>query len=222
MDRSTLITQMLPRAQRLGLVDPQTGYIDREEISHYLQASVRYLANRYQLQHFLKMNRELFRTEVGMESYVVPPNYGFWYPDETRKSGLAVTNSDGTQTANLEYFDPPRFNLFRTTTQNKPAWFTLMEGLLYLQPIPDATYLIEAIERPIQDGADIPEPYVAAVEIETLWRMASDLGKATVLLDRERLELLRTLVNGEARMQQKFYTSRERPGMGRHSRRYGL
>lgn len=222
MTSDELTTQMLPRAQRLGLIDPQTGYIDRSEIAAYIAASVRYLANRYQLQHYLEINRELLRTVSGVESYTLPANYGFWAPEETRRSGLAATNSDGTQTSNLEYYDPARFNLYRTTNTGKPSWFTVAQNLIYFQPIPDAVYLIEAIERPVQTGADIPDVYAAAVEIETLWRMASDQGKATPLLGAEHVEIVRTLVNNESRFRQRFYTSRERIGLGRRSKRYGL
>ena len=210
-----IIDQLKPRLQRLGLVDPVTSFIDPDEVTSYVMEAVRYLANRYQLQHFLKMNRELFRTTASVEFYALPPNYGFWSPEETRRSGFAISSSDGTSPGNLEYYDPARFNLLRSSTTGKPARFTFMQSFMYLQPTPDAVYIIEALDRPIQDGDVIPDPYVQAVEIETLWRMASDLGKATRLLADERMQVLRTLVNGEARQRQKFYTSYERVGMKR-------
>ena len=210
-----IIDQLKPRLQRLGLVDPVTSFIDPDEVTSYVMEAVRYLANRYQLQHFLKMNRELFRTTASVEFYALPPNYGFWSPEETRRSGFAISSSDGTSPGNLEYYDPARFNLLRSSTTGKPARFTFMQSFMYLQPTPDAVYIIEALDRPIQDGDGIPDPYVQAVEIETLWRMASDLGKATGVLADERMQVLRTLVNGVARQRQKFYTSYERVGMKR-------
>lgn len=219
---NTIQTQLLPRLQRLGLVDPITGFYDSDELASYVHAAMRYLANRYQLQHFLSMNRELFRTVANVEFYQIPPNYGFWSPEETRRSGFAISASNGTNPGNLEYYDPARFNLLRNTTTGKPARFTLMENRMYLQPIPDTIYIIEALERPVQDGDEIPELYAEAVKIETLWRMASDQGKATALLADERTQILRTLVNGEARQRQRFYTSYERPGIGRGRRRYGF
>ena len=210
-----LIAQLKPRMQRLGLVDPVTLFVDPDEVTTYVMEAMRYLANRYQLQHFLQMNRELFRTAVSAEFYPLPPHYGFWSPEETRRSGFVIAESDGTSPNNLEYYDPARFNLLRSTTTGKPARFTLLQNFMYLQPIPDAVYIVEALERPIQDGDSVPDPYAQAIQIETLWRMASDLGKATTLLADERMQVLRTLVNGEARQRQRFYTSYERAGMGR-------
>lgn len=215
-----LITQLKPRAQRLALVDPNTGYVDEDELDVYVKGAVRYLANRYQLQHFLEMNRELFRTVQSVESYAIPANYGFIAPDDTRRSGIAAADSDGTNTTNLVYYEPVRFNLIRSTTESKPAWFTVIGNLMYFGPIPDAIYIIEAVERAVQDGEEIPESYVATVEAETLWRMASDQGKATQFLADERLQLTRSMVNNESRARQKFHTSRERVGSGRTSRRY--
>lgn len=217
-----LVTQLKPRAQRLGLVDAQTGYYDEDEMRFYVEEAMRYLANRYQLQHFLRINRELFRTVSGVESYQIPDNYGFWDPEETRRSGIAVSDSDGTNPRNLTFYNPARYNLFRQTTTARPAWFTVAEDLIYLSPTPDAVYIIEAIERPVPDGEDIPEPYVQSVKIETLWRMAADQGKGTAILADERTQTLRTLVNNESRFRQRFYTSYERPGIGRGRRRYGL
>ena len=214
-----LIVQLKPRMQRLGLVDPVTLFVDPDEAKTYVMEAVRYLANRYQLQHFLQMNRELFRTAASAEFYPLPPHYGFWSPEETRRSGFVIAESDGTSPNNLEYYDPARFNLLRSTTTGKPARFTLLQNFMYLQPIPDAVYIIEALERPVQDGDSVPDPYAQAVQIETLWRMASDLGKATTLLADERTQVLRTLVNGEARQRVRFYTSYERPGMRRGGRR---
>lgn len=217
-----LITQILPRAQRLKLVDPVTGFIDRDEIYAYVLNAMRYLANCYQLQHFLRMNRELFRTVASVESYPIPDSYGFWSPEETRYSGLAISNTDGTSIANLEYWDLPRFNNTRSSTTGRPARFTIAESLLYLQPIPDAVYVIEAIIRPVQDGIEVPEPYVAMVAIETIYRMAADQGKVTPMLLDERVQLTRTAVNGESRQRIRFHTSYERVGFGRGRRRYGL
>lgn len=219
---NTLHTQMLPRLQRLSLVDPTTGFYDPDELDSYIHAAMRYLANRYQLQHFLAMNRELFRTVASVEFYQLPPNYGFWSPEETRRSGFAISDSAGANPGNLEYYDPARFNLLRSTTTGKPARFTLIENRMYLQPIPDTIYVIEALERSVQDGDEIPESYVEAVKIETLWRMASDQGKATAILADEKTQILRTLVNGESRQRQRFYTSYERAGIGRGRRRYGF
>ena len=212
-----VVNQLKPRMQRLGLVDPVTSFVDPDEMASYVMEAMRYLANRYQLQHFLAMNRELFRTTANAEFYPIPPNYGFWSPEETRRSGFAISSSDGTSPGNLEYYDPARFNLLRSTTTGKPARFTLIDNFIYFQPTPDAVYIIEALERPVQDGDTVPDLYVQAVEIETLWRMASDLGKATGLLADERTQVLRTLVNGESRQRQRFFTSYERPGMGRRS-----
>lgn len=220
MELSLLLSQIKPRVQRLGLVDPQTGFYDESEITFYVQEACRYLANCYQLQHFLKMNRELFRTVDGIESYAIAANYGFWSPDETRRSGLSVSDSDSTSTTNLEYYDPARYNLYRSDATGKPFFFTLMDSLVYLQPTPDDSYIVEAIERPLQSGAVIPDPYVAAVSLRTLWTMASDQNKLTPALDSEYRKITQVLVNGEQRVQQRFYNSRERLGMSRH-RRWG-
>jgi hypothetical protein len=221
MTLKDLINELRPRAQRLGLGDPVTGFVDDSELSTYLVESMKFLANKYQLQHFLRINRQLFTTSANVEQYDIPDNYGFWSPEETYRSGLAVTNTDGTQTTNLMYYDPARFNLVRTPgLTSKPSWFTVTQGLIYLAPIPDQAYIIEAIERQVQDGTDIPVPYAEAIKIEALVKLASDAGKITPLLLKEHTDLLMPLVNSESRFRQRFYTSRERIGSGRY-RRYG-
>ena len=182
---------------------------------------MKFLANKYQLQHFLRINRQLLITQASVEQYDIPDNYGFWAPEETYRSGLAITNTDGTQTTNLMYYDPARFNLVRSSDlTGKPSWFTVTQGLIYFSPIPDAAYIIEAIERQIQDGTDIPVPYAEAIKIEALVKLASDSGKVTPLLLQEHRDILMPLVNNESRFRQRFYTSRERIGSGRY-RRYG-
>ncbi len=182
---------------------------------------MRFLANKYQLQHFLRINRQFIITQASVESYDIPDNYGFWAPEETYRSGLSITNTDGTQTSNLYYYDPAKFNLVRTPDlTSRPSWFTVTQGLIYFAPIPDASYVIEAIERPVQDGNDIPVPYYEAIKIEALVKLASDSGKINQLLLQEHMDILKPLVNNEHRFRQRFYTSRERLGFNR-SRRYG-
>ena len=218
-----VVDQLLPRVQTLNLADPQTGFADREEIAFYVQQALRYLANRYQLQHFLDMNRALLTTSATIEHYTIPANYGFWYPEETYRSGMVISEADGTQVYNLTYYDPARFNLiFNRATTGKPVAFTLMGGLIHFFPIPDKVYQIQALERSSQEGAtDVPEPYAEAIKVEALYRMAADKGRLSATLQDERTEILRTLVNGESRTRQRFYTTRERIGIGRY-RRYGL
>ena len=181
----------------------------------YIQAAMRYLANRYQLQHFLRMNRELFRTVANVESYQIPDNYGFQYPQDDHHSGIAISNTDGASRVDLEYYEPARYNLVRSTTTGRPAWFTLIENLMYLQPTPDAIYIVEAVERPTQSGVDIPEPYVEMVQAETLYRMAADMGRLNQSLIDDRIQITRTVVNGEQRQRLRFFTSVERIGLRR-------
>jgi hypothetical protein len=227
MRGTALLNELVPRLQRLRLVDAATGFFDRDEVEAYIGFAIRYLANRYQLQHFLQMNRELLRTQPGVEIYGLPPNYGFWSPEETRRSGLAVREPDDETPTDLHYYDPARYELSRSRTPGKPAWFTLVSNSLYLMAIPDKVYVVEAIIRPLQHGYEIPDPYAQAVEIETLWRLAGDsvnnqdAQRALPVLDKERTEILRTMVNGEHRQRQRFYTSSERIGFGRGRRRYG-
>ena len=109
----------------------------------------------------------------------------------------------------------------RSTTTGRPAWFTFIEDLMYLQPTPDAIYIIEAIERPTQNGVDIPEPYVEMVQAETLYRIATDLGRLNQSLIDDRVQMTRTVVNGEQRQRQRFYTSYERPGLRYRRGGYG-
>lgn len=214
-----LATSLLPRAQRLGLGDPATGFVDHAELEVYCQGAVRYLANRYQLRHFLAMNRELLRTTVDIERYHLPAGYGFVAPQDDHHSGLAVTESDGTAPVNLEYKAPATYALLRTTTTGRPAWFTLAEGALWLMPVPDAVYVVQAIYRPVQDVDEIPEAYVEAVGAEALWRLAADAGKVSPALQDERVQTARSMVNNEKREAQRFFQSRERIGYGRGGRR---
>lgn len=215
-----LVQQLITRAQTLNLTDRSTGFVDHGEIESYVQQSLRYLANRYQLQMFLEMNRELFHTTANIEQYTIPANYGFWSPEESYRSGLAISTATGTEVYNLTYYDPARFNLiFSVSNTGKPVAFTIVNNLLYFFPVPDAEYVIQALQRESQEGAtEVPDVYVEAVKIETLYRMAADRGNLAPPLVEERAELLRTLVNGESRTRQRFYTSRERIGMGRYRR----
>jgi hypothetical protein len=212
-----IITQLAPRVQTLGLTDTATGFVDHTEIETYVQDALRYLANRYQLQMFLEINRNILTTVAGVESYVMPDHYGFWAPEETHRSGLAVAETDGTDVTNLTYYDPARFNLlFSATSPGRPSSFTLANGLLYFYPVPDQAYTIQGLIRGSQEHtSNIAEPYVAAVKVETLYRMAADRGKLAPPLADERRELLQALVNGESRTRQRFYTSRERIGRRR-------
>lgn len=220
MFTAEIIDQLVPRAQTLSLTDPQTGFVDRQEIAQYVQQALRYLSNRYQLQHFLDINRELLTTSAGIEDYEIPPNYGFFYPEETYRSGMLICEPDNTQPYNLVYYDPARFNLLHNTTSPaKPVAFTLAQSRLWFFPVPDNAYIIQALERGSQENAvQVPEPYAEAVKIETLYRMAADRDRLTAQLDDERRQILRTLVNGESRTRQRFYTARERIGLGRYRR----
>lgn len=222
MQVSVLIDEIKPRLQRLKLVDPQTGYLDEGEVLDYVYGAIRYLKNRYQLQHFLEIDRELFRTVANVETYEIPLNYGFWAPQQTHRSGISVREvSDFEQITNLEYQDVAQYNLYRSSTTSKPARFTVANNLFYFQPIPDAIYIVEAVTRSLQAGDEVPEVYSLPVQIETLYRMACDQQKVTDALVEERTQILRTIVNNEARFRQKFYTSRERIGWGNRQGRYG-
>lgn len=212
MTLTDLLTQLKPRAQRLKLVDPQTGFVDEDELTAYIQGAMRSLATTYQLQHFLTINRELFRTTDGVESYTLPDTYGFVAPIRDRESGILVSASDGTNPLNLVYYDPVHYNLVRSTTESKPTWFTVTEGLMYLSPIPDAIYIIEAVERAVQEGSTIPAPYAEAIEAETLYQLASDMGTVTPMLVEARQRLLKKMVNDESRFRQRFTRDRERIG----------
>ena len=219
MRRSDLVTQMLPRAQRLGLVDPATGFVDRVELETYLQGAAQYLAHRYQLQQYLALNRELLRTSVDIERYPLPPGHGFAAPRDDRHSGLAIASGMGDDPVNLVYHDPAVYELMRTGTTGRPAWFTVAMQSLYLMPVPDGVYLVQAIERADQASTEIPDAYIAAITAETLWRLAADSGKATQVLADERVQCTMKLVNDESRARQQFYESRERIGWGRRGRR---
>ena len=221
MDIDTVVSQLITRAQTLNLTDTSTGFVDHAEIASYVQQSVRYLANRYQLQMFIEINRIFLTTVADVESYTMPSNYGFWSPEETYRSGLSVAETDSTQIYNLMYYDPARFNLIaqQSSSTGKPVAFTIANSLIYFFPVPDKAYTIEALQRPSQEGTtSVPDQYAEAIKIETLYRMAADRGKLSPVLQEERTELLRSLVNGESRQRQRFYTSRERIGRRRYTR----
>jgi hypothetical protein len=215
MQIDEVVSQLITRAQTLNLTDTSTGYVDHQEIAAYVQQSLRYLANRYQLQMFVEINRAFLTTSADIESYTFPSNYGLWSPEETYRSGLSVSEIDDTSIYNLTYYDPARFNLIarQTSSTGKPVAFTIANNLIYFFPIPDRAYVIHALQRPTQEGAtSVPDQYVEAVKVETLYRMAADRGRLSPVLQNERTELLMTLVNNESRQRQRFYTSRERIG----------
>jgi hypothetical protein len=197
------------------LTDPATGLTDSEELLSYIRSAVLYLTSRYQLMHFLRINRRLVVTAADVESYNIPDHYGFIAPINTRESGLICNTLAGDEPTNLEYLDLARFAILRRTTTGRPTQFTMAASVLYLTPVPDDAYVIESIEKATQfdsEGAEIPTPYVAMVSAFALLRMSSDQGRANPLLGQEVSQLVQAVVNGEARQKVRFYTSRERVG----------
>lgn len=200
-----LVTQMMPRLQRLQLTDSATGLYDPDEAAEYVLVALRYLSHRWNLLHFYALNRTLFLTASGIEAYPLPDHYGFVVPEEPDKSGLAITDTDGNNPRDLRWYPPAQYELLRSSTTGRPIRFTLADNQLYLQPTPDAAYWVQAIEKQEIDAQyDIPDAYLDTVTAETLWRMATDLGKPTQALLDERTQSTRTLVNGEARVKVRF------------------
>ena len=200
MRGTALLNELVPRLQRLQTRRCGNGLFDRDGWKTYIGFAIRYLANRYQLQHFLQMNRELLRTQPGVEIYGLP-QLRLLVPGRNTQVRSRCGEPDDETPTDLHYYDP-RYELSRSRTPGKPAWFTLVSNSLYLMAIPDKVYVVEAIIRPLQHGYEIPDPYAQAVEIETLWRLAGDsvnnqdAQRALPVLDKERTEILRTMVNG--------------------------
>lgn len=203
-----LVTQMMTRVQRLNLTDAATGKHDPEEISEYILVALRYLATRYNLLHLFKTNREFLRCSAGIESYAMPTSLGFIVPEEPHKSGLAVSEADGSNPRDLRWYPPQQYELLRSTSTGKPIRFTLANNKIHFQPTPDSQYLIQAIQKPwIDETMDIPEEYIDIVTAETLYRLSADKGSVTPLLLEERMQCTKAVVNHEARLKTRFQNS---------------
>lgn len=206
-----IVAQLLPRIQRLGLIDA-TGMYDESEVLAYMENAVRFLASKYQVPMFLVLDRELLRTVNGTDSYLLPGDMSLYIPTSTyisgvlprQPSGLVLTNVDGSGLVSLRYEDPPEFltrSQLTATTSGPPQFYTVTGHTLYLFPIPDAVYKVQAVTRSTQDGIeDVPGEAVACVSVETLWRMAADRGIASAVLSQERMDLTSALVNDAARL----------------------
>jgi hypothetical protein len=105
----------------------------------------------------------------------------------------------------LRYEEPPEFLVLSqlTTAASTPQIFTVTQNILRFFPIPDAVYVLQAVERSFTGSiADVPAEAVGTVIVETLYRMASDRGVLTPFLAEERRELTSALVNNAARQKQ--------------------
>lgn len=210
MDAQDVLKLIKSRAQTLQLVDPRTGYVAEDVLELYFHGAMRYLGTRFQLQQLLTMSQDLFRTQSGVESYSLPPNYGLIAPIEPRRSGLVLTDENGNSPTDLWFYDPARFQLLRSgLTPGRPAYFTQAQNLLWLLPVPDQVYVVQAVIRLAQgEPFDVPDAYVLGVQIETLYKYASDKGVLTQTLIDERVDILKPMVNNEHRTRQRF--NRER------------
>ena len=207
-----LLAQLKPRAFRLGLVDPQTGRVDEDEITHYMWAALMHFYESYDLDEYTAIDRTLFHTQSGAEAYGLPDHFGrLLTPWDRDYGGITIAASDGTDQHALHYQPPAVFNDTydpASGARGQPVYFTLTEREMRLSPTPDATVYrvggtyIQHLTPMLSDA--IPMMLHTPILVTTLTLMASDSGRVTPLLLQEAQRAIATLANSQARRRLQF------------------
>ena len=218
---------ILTRARRLGLKNPETGFVDATDVEMALYSQILDLVGRYDLDGYTVINRTMFVTTIDTEVYALPDDFGrFVTIRDQEEYGLALDNGTDAQPSALVYREPEDYERLRNRlSTNRPRYFTIAaSGQLRLDPIPDAQYTgvgvyIRDIQPSELDEGSVPLQYANMLQHATLGELSSDFGHASApVLLAEKQQALTTLVNGQAR--QRMHFQRKHTQIGRTSRYY--
>ena len=204
-----LIPLLQTRADRLGLIDVQTGRSDPDELGRYMAVAVTYFREKYDLDEFITIDRALFQTQVSEESYALPNGFGRLLTPENRDyGGITLSATDGTNQRPMEYKPPAVFNdTFDTSETGEPVEFTITGRWMRLSPTPDDEYLVGGtyVERNTFALDDLmPMMLESPLVTRTLTILAADMGRVNQLLALEYQDALSVLANGQARRKIQF------------------
>ena len=213
MQTRTVVDMVLARCQDLGLKG-ESGQVDGSAVELMLLHVLQGLADSYDLDGLTKISDPMFVTSTGQTTYALPEDWGRRLtPQDDDTSGIRCRSS-ATNEWDLKYRDPMEFRRQRSTTNTRPAYFTLLSGnTLELDPPPDGNsgvgYLgvgvyIQAITADLLDG-EVPLSHPAALVDMTVARLAADKSHPNQQLLAAQGEQARSqLLNHNARMKQQF------------------
>jgi len=203
MTYGDLLDLCMVRAQRLGLVDEDTGKVDAAELELYLFQALLDVSEIHDIEAYTVTNNAIAITTAGDALYRLPTDYGrLVSPRVQNKRGIYLWN--GVQITDLEYLDPNAFTRLYFPKTGAPKFFTVARRNLSLSPTPDDNsgrnytvrgIYIERISRPDLD-AEVLLSYPSVLVDVALFRLAGDMGQLTEALAATRGEGLSKLVGG--------------------------
>lgn len=216
-----LLDILIPRAERLGLVDTETGKADAVELQMYLFNALLTVVELHDLDTYLVRNTNIARTQADHEHYPVPEDFGrLVQATPLLQRGLRI--DDTTDLFPLEYLDPAEFDARRSVRSQRPTHFTVQRRQIHLYPTPDSNsgnnytvrgVYVERVSRPELDHEVLLDYPTALIE-EALFTQANDMGKVTQALATRRTEALSRLVGGDmgdaTRIGERFVTPQGR------------
>ncbi|SRR6266851_2191814 len=197
---SDLVDIMIQRAERLGLVEPDSKKADAAEIELYLFQALLDITDGGDLPAYMIQNTSIATTTIGVAQYPLPADFGrLITPRVQNKRGIYLF--DTFEIDDLTYIEPNAFARQVSTTNAKPEQFTVTQRNLFVFPTPDKnTYTIrglyiQRVDRPELDD-EVLIMYPTALIDEGLFRLASDMNRATQALTIMRTEALARLTGG--------------------------
>jgi len=227
MQGRTLIDIVLARCQDLGLTGA-SGQVDASAVELMVLHVLQSLADSFDFDTLTKVVDPLFVTSTGQDTYALPEDFGrLLMPHDEEGSGLRCRSSATNEWA-LVYRDPLALRRQRSTTQTRPAYFTLLAGKqLLLDPPPDANgttgYIgvgiyIHAITAELLEG-EVPLNHPAALVDMTVARLAADKSHPqTPLLVGQAEQARGRSINANARTRQQFQSRTSRTWTRQHTR----
>ena len=209
MKYQDLLDMLVPRVERLGLIDSATGRADAAEIELYLYQSLLDILDSFDFEAYTIIDDNIALTQAGTRTYVLPHRFGrLIYPRVMGKRGIFLQDVTDAEAFELEFVDPNTFMKRPSLANRRPTHFTISQRTLYLYPTPDAAAggsaytvigaYIERVERPdLDDDVILPNP--AALIHNTLYLIASDAGKLTQVIATQRQESLQNLLASQTR-----------------------
>lgn len=198
-----IIDILIPRAERLGLAQPEMNKVDAVELELYMFNALLDLVELNDLDVYTVRNTYMAQTLSGVDTYPLPDDFGrLILPRVLLKRGIQI--DDTIDLFDLEYLDPQQLVAKRAPKRERPRQFTVLQRNIILYPPPDDNtgnnytlrgLYIERISRPELDD-DILLDYPTALVEETLFRMASDAGRVTQTLATTRNEAVAKLIGG--------------------------
>lgn len=204
-----ILSQLKPRAERLGLTDLQTGRADDQELAQYMWSALMFFWENYDLDEFTVIQRFLFVTTSGIEGYRLPDTFGrLLTPWNREYGGITIAQSDGTGQTDLRYRPPAVFNAsYDSSNTSQPTYFTFIGRDMLLSAIPNSAYriggtYIEAIAPQLDDM--VPSMLHRPLMTHTLTQLASDIGRMTPLLLKEEQQAIAMLARNQGRRRIQF------------------